>query len=191
MSGRRHKSGATNLCIASTGPEGNAGGAFPQRRSQPLMLAALIRSPAIRGCPRSWGRSTRRRFQPDHISGTRMYGSRSRRVLPRASTAACDSAGMSGSAAARWRKYARKIPVGIRAWRIAFVWQRRRTRDDRNCKRGDGRIEECILRHPPRWSKTLTLEILFVTVKTPGGEPRHCNSNAGYLTFATGNAVTA
>jgi hypothetical protein len=32
---------------------------------------------------------------------------------------------------------------------------------------------------------------LFVTVKGTGGDPGHCNSNAGYSILATGNAVTA
>jgi hypothetical protein len=42
---------------------------------------------------------------------------------------------MSGSGAARLQRSALKIPVEILAWRIAFVWEPCRTRDDRNCKR--------------------------------------------------------
>jgi hypothetical protein len=47
-----------------------------------------------------------------------MYGSRTRGVPPQASTAACDSAGTSGSPAVRWQKFAQTIPVEIQAWRI-------------------------------------------------------------------------
>src|ERR1700737_94526 len=91
--------------------------------AQTLTSAALVHLRASPECLRSWGRSIRPLFQRDRNSGTRMYGSRTRTVPPRASTEACDCAGTSGSGAVRWRKCAQTIPVEIRAWRIALIWE--------------------------------------------------------------------
>jgi hypothetical protein len=91
---------------------------------QTLTSAALIRLQANPACPRSWDRWIRPSIQRNRTFGTRMYGSRSRRVPAQAWTAACDSAGTSGSGAARWRKHALRRPVEIRASRIALDWLR-------------------------------------------------------------------
>src|SRR5258708_19114082 len=118
VSGERLKSGpGTQPSARPAFPQGNrpARGEQEAISLQTLMSAALIHLRASPAGPRSWGRAIPPSFQRNCTSGTRMYGSRSPTVPPRASTAACDDAGTSDSGAARWRKDELRKPVEIRA----------------------------------------------------------------------------
>jgi hypothetical protein len=86
-------------------------------RCRTFRSAVSVRRPASRARLTSWGRSIRPWFERGRTSGIRTFGNRIRTAPIPALTATCDSAGRSGSAAARWRKHARKILADIRAWR--------------------------------------------------------------------------
>ena len=121
MSGGRLKSGVGSTPFWPGSRKGTAVSAAPiapgrlRGEMKPVMSAASVHWRASRACPRSWDRSIRPSCEYDRTSGIRMFGSRSRTIPSRASTAACDSGGTSGISAARWQKHAQTLPVEIRA----------------------------------------------------------------------------
>ena len=117
-----------------------------------LRSAASIRPQASRARPKPSGHAIRPSFRRGRISGIRMYGSRNRPVPLQASTATSDSAGTSGSGAARWRIFASRIPTEIRACRIALFCVAGPAMAE-TAGRADGRIEQWPLRHLLPWSK--------------------------------------
>jgi len=108
-----------------------------------LTSAVSIRRQASRAPRTPWDLAISLWFQRARISGIRRYGSRSRTVPIPVSTAACDSAGTSGTAAVRWRKYPPRTLADIRAWR-SLCWFRKR------CRTCDGLFDCQITDHERR-----------------------------------------
>ena len=157
---------------------------YSLRRRANFRSAASVRRQASRARRMPSDRAIPPWFERDRTSGTRRCGSRSRTVPTPASTAACDSAGMSGSVAVRWRKYLLVTLADIRAWRD-LRWFQSVTQTRYYLTAG------LLTTKADKQGLTMTFpaplavfniahfkKLIPVRVKGANAPPLHCNSNA-------------